>query len=144
MTRNKLKSFRGMWQRREKNLWKWSHSAGISASTPYFKLSYHYYYHYYYYSAVKPTVKLIRRRWKTEQIKRSLTMSNDNNTTTSTTGDYFDFSPAFQYPVLACHILIVIIGVIGNLIVCGAIIVNKNLLPYFKVKSVLLTKNLSV
>ena len=54
-------------------------------------------------------------------------MTNDNNTTTSTTGAYFDFSPAFQYPVLACHILIVIIGVIGNLIVCGAIIINKNL-----------------
>ena len=87
---------------------------------------------YYYYSAVKPTVELIRRHWKTEQIKFSLTMYNDNNTivlqaTANTTGAYFDFSPSFQYPVLACHMLIVLIGVIGNLIVCGAIIVNKNL-----------------
>ena len=59
-------------------------------------------------------------------------MYNDNNTTVlqvtaKTTGTYFDFSPSFQYTVVACHILIVLIGVIGNLIVCGAIIVNKNL-----------------
>ncbi|XP_015765132.1 PREDICTED: tyramine receptor Ser-2-like [Acropora digitifera] len=54
-------------------------------------------------------------------------MSNDNSTIANTTGAYYDFSPSFQYPVLACHILIVFIGVIGNLIVCGAIIVNKNL-----------------
>ena len=60
-------------------------------------------------------------------------MYNDNNTivlqaTANTTGAYFDFSPSFQYPVLACHILIVLIAVIGNVIVkCGAIIVNKNL-----------------
>ena len=59
-------------------------------------------------------------------------MNNDNNTivlqaTANRTGAYFDFSPSFQYPVLACHILIVLIAVIGNLIVCGAIIVNKNL-----------------
>lgn len=54
-------------------------------------------------------------------------MSNNNSTIANTTGPYYDFSPSFQYPVLACHVLIVLIGVIGNLIVCGAIIVNKNL-----------------
>ena len=59
-------------------------------------------------------------------------MSDDNSTiapkaTANTAGAYFDFSPSFQYSVVACHILIVLIAVIGNLIVCSAIIVNKNL-----------------
>ena len=59
-------------------------------------------------------------------------MTNENNTiapnaTANTAGAYFDFSPSFQYSVVACHILIVLIAVIGNLIVCSAIIVNKNL-----------------
>ena len=39
----------------------------------------------------------------------------------------FDFSPNFVYPVAACHILIVVVAIIGNLMVCYAITVNKNL-----------------
>ena len=37
------------------------------------------------------------------------------------------FSPSFVYPVTACHILIVVVAIIGNLMVCYAIPVNKNL-----------------
>ena len=38
-----------------------------------------------------------------------------------------EFSPNFMYPVATCHILIVVVAIIGNLMVCYAITVNKNL-----------------
>ena len=37
------------------------------------------------------------------------------------------FPPTFRYPVATCHILIVAVAVLGNLIVCYAIITNKSL-----------------
>ena len=37
------------------------------------------------------------------------------------------FMPSFVYPVATCHILIVVVAIIGNLMVCYAIPVNKNL-----------------
>ena len=37
------------------------------------------------------------------------------------------FPPTFRYPVATCHILIVAVAVLGNLIVCYAIIANKSL-----------------
>ena len=37
------------------------------------------------------------------------------------------FPPSFVYPVATCHILIVVVAIIGNLLVCYAILVNKNL-----------------
>ena len=41
--------------------------------------------------------------------------------------DLFSFSPGFVYPVAACHILIVVVAIIGNLLVCYAILISKNL-----------------
>ena len=55
-------------------------------------------------------------------------MNNSNNSTNSgATGTYFEFGPSFQYPVVVCHILIVVVAVVGNLMVCYAIITNNSL-----------------
>ena len=51
----------------------------------------------------------------------------NNSINSSATGTYFELSPSFQYPVVACHILIVVVAVVGNLMVCYAIITNKSL-----------------
>ena len=51
----------------------------------------------------------------------------NNSTNTGATGTYFGFGPSFQYPVVVCHILIVVVAVVGNLMVCYAIITNKSL-----------------
>ena len=48
--------------------------------------------------------------------------ANSSATVTS-----FSFSPSFVYPVATCHILIAVVAIIGNLLVCYAIAVNKNL-----------------
>ena len=39
----------------------------------------------------------------------------------------FGFEPTFVYPVATCYILIVTVAIFGNLLVCYAILVNKNL-----------------
>ena len=39
----------------------------------------------------------------------------------------FNFRPSFVYPVATCHILIVAVAVVGNLMVCYAILTNRNL-----------------
>lgn len=39
----------------------------------------------------------------------------------------FGFEPAFVYPVATCYILIVAAAVVGNLLVCYAILANRNL-----------------
>ena len=45
----------------------------------------------------------------------------------SATDTPFSFPPSFVYTVATCHILIVVVAIIGNLLVCYAILVNKNL-----------------
>ena len=39
----------------------------------------------------------------------------------------FGFQPSFVYPVAACYIVIVTVAVVGNLMVCYAILANRNL-----------------
>ncbi|XP_068692182.1 D(5)-like dopamine receptor [Montipora foliosa] len=48
-------------------------------------------------------------------------------TAANTSGTFFDFSPSFQYSVAVCHMLIALIGFVGNFIVCCTIIVNRSL-----------------
>lgn len=40
---------------------------------------------------------------------------------------YYSFSSAFAIPVLSCYIIIVAVAIVGNLLVCYAIMVDKNL-----------------
>ena len=49
-----------------------------------------------------------------------------NNTPEPTSG-HTSFSLSFMYPVAVCHILIVAVAVVGNLLVCYAIITSKSL-----------------
>ena len=51
----------------------------------------------------------------------------NNTSEPQTRQSTFDFSPSFVYPVATCHILIVVVAIIGNLLVCYAIIFDKNL-----------------
>ena len=53
--------------------------------------------------------------------------SSEPNPTTTGTDAVPGFPPSFLYPVATCHILIVAVAVLGNLIVCYAIIANKSL-----------------
>ena len=53
--------------------------------------------------------------------------STTNSINSGATETYFVFGPSFQYPVVVCHILIVVVAVVGNLMVCYAIITNKSL-----------------
>ena len=53
--------------------------------------------------------------------------SSEPNPTTTGTDAVPGFPPSFVYPVATCHILIVAVAVLGNLIVCYAIITNKSL-----------------
>ena len=53
--------------------------------------------------------------------------STEPNPTTTGTDAVPGFPPSFVYPVATCHILIVAVAVLGNLIVCYAIITNKSL-----------------
>lgn len=39
----------------------------------------------------------------------------------------FGFEPTFVYPVATCYILIVAVAIVGNLLVCYAILANRNL-----------------
>ena len=53
---------------------------------------------------------------------------NGNSTTHSSDEDpLFGFEPNFVYPVATCYILIVAVAVVGNLLVCYAILANRNL-----------------
>lgn len=53
---------------------------------------------------------------------------NDNSTNHSSDEDpLFGFEPNFVYPVATCYILIVAVAVIGNLLVCYAILANRHL-----------------
>ena len=54
-------------------------------------------------------------------------MNNTSNAGSSATGTYFSFPSSFVYPVATCHILIIAVAVVGNLMVCYAIITNKSL-----------------
>ena len=55
-------------------------------------------------------------------------MNNSTNSINSgTTETYYEFGSSVQYPVVVCHILIVVVAVVGNLMVCYAIITNKSL-----------------
>ena len=58
--------------------------------------------------------------------KMNNTSEPQTNSRSSTNGS-FTFSPSFVYPVATCHILIVVVAIVGNLLVCYAIIFNKNL-----------------
>ena len=53
--------------------------------------------------------------------------SSEPDPTTTGTDKVPAFPPSFVYPVATCHILIVAVAVLGNLIVCYAIITNKSL-----------------
>ncbi|KAL9988729.1 hypothetical protein ACROYT_G003208 [Oculina patagonica] len=53
--------------------------------------------------------------------------SSELEPNSNTTEASFSFSPGFVYPVATCHILIVAVAIVGNLLVCCAILVNKNL-----------------
>ena len=54
-------------------------------------------------------------------------MNNSSENNSTETGSKTFFPPSFVYPVATCHILIVAVAVLGNLIVCYAIIANKSL-----------------
>ena len=51
--------------------------------------------------------------------------SSEHNSTATSSNTFFP--PSFVYPVATCHILIVAVAALGNLIVCYAIITNKSL-----------------
>ena len=53
--------------------------------------------------------------------------SSESEPESNATEASFSFSPRFVYPVATCHILIVAVAIVGNLLVCYAILVNKNL-----------------
>ena len=53
--------------------------------------------------------------------------SSEPNPTTTGTDKVPAFPPSFVYPVATCHILIVAVAALGNLIVCYVIIANKSL-----------------
>ncbi|XP_078342416.1 octopamine receptor beta-2R-like [Oculina patagonica] len=53
-------------------------------------------------------------------------MNNTSEPNSSATGP-FSLSTSFVYPVATCHILIVAVAIVGNLMVCYAILANKNL-----------------
>ena len=53
--------------------------------------------------------------------------SSEPNPTTTGTDKVPAFPPSFVYPVATCHILIVAVAALGNLIVCYVIITNKSL-----------------
>ena len=54
-------------------------------------------------------------------------MNNTSNTSSSNTLINDPINVYFVYPVVACHILIMTVAVVGNLMVCGAIIINRRL-----------------
>ena len=54
-------------------------------------------------------------------------MNNSSEHNSTATGSNTFFPLTFVYPVATCHILIVAVAVLGNLIVCYAIITNKSL-----------------
>ena len=54
-------------------------------------------------------------------------MNNSSEHNSAATVSNTLFPPTFLYPVATCHILIVAVAVLGNLIVCYAIITNKSL-----------------
>ena len=54
-------------------------------------------------------------------------MNNTSEPQASLNDTDYPFSPSFVYPVATCHILIAVVAIIGNLLVCYAIVVNKNL-----------------
>ena len=43
------------------------------------------------------------------------------------TASYYSFSSAFAIPVLSCYIIIIAVAIVGNLLVCCAIMVDRNL-----------------
>ena len=43
------------------------------------------------------------------------------------TQSYYSFPAAFELPVVSCYIIIVTVGLVGNLMVCYAIMVDRNL-----------------
>ena len=43
------------------------------------------------------------------------------------TASYYSFSSAFAIPVLSCYIIIIAVAIVGNLLVCCAIMADKNL-----------------
>ncbi|XP_022805547.1 histamine H1 receptor-like [Stylophora pistillata] len=52
------------------------------------------------------------------------------NTTSNFTQDLetpFSFKPSFAYPVAVCYIVVIAVAIVGNLMVCYAIITNTNL-----------------
>ena len=53
--------------------------------------------------------------------------SSEPNPATTGTDKVPAFPPSFVYPVATCHILIVAVAALGNLIVCYVIIANKSL-----------------
>lgn len=55
------------------------------------------------------------------------TMNNTSAPNSNARETYFHFSPFFLYPVATCHMLIAAVAVVGNLMVCYAIITNKSL-----------------
>ena len=57
---------------------------------------------------------------------REPTKMNNTDNTSDATGP-FSFSTSFVYPVATCHILIVAVAIVGNLLVCYAILAHKNL-----------------
>ena len=64
-----------------------------------------------------------KKTWKimnnTSAVNSSLTETN--------TKPYYAFGADFEVPVLACYIIIAAVGIFGNLMVCYAIMVDRNL-----------------
>ncbi|KAJ7334357.1 5-hydroxytryptamine receptor 1F [Desmophyllum pertusum] len=54
-------------------------------------------------------------------------MNNTSELNSTSAGAAFSFQPSFVYPVATCHILIVLVAIVGNLMVCYAILANKSL-----------------
>ena len=64
--------------------------------------------------------------WKAEQ-PRNNKMNNTTANHSIEEEPLFGFEPTFVYPVATCYILIVAVAIVGNLLVCYAILANRNL-----------------
>ena len=54
-------------------------------------------------------------------------MNNTSNLKANSSDTKPSFSLAFELPVLTCYVIIVVVAIVGNLMVCYAIMVNRNL-----------------
>jgi len=75
-------------------------------------------------------LKILERKKNGEDFKTfkmSTTSQVSSSVTETNTKHYYAFKAAFEVPVLSCYIIIIAVAVVGNLMVCYAILVDRNL-----------------